>query len=353
MTRRFRHGLVLGKFYPLHAGHLNLIRTGLRSCDALTVEVLVSSVESIPASVRADWIRAEAPQARVVHAVDDTPVDYGSDAAWDTHLAVITSLLDEPVDAVFTSDAYGVELADRLDAQWVRVDPARQEVPVSGTAVRADPHRHWWALPAPVRAYLTTRVVVLGAESTGTTTLARDLTAHYGTPEVPEFGRTWSEIRPGGLSAPWHSSEFDLVATEQARLEDAAAARTPRPLLIADTDVLATTVWHERYVGAASPSVTALAARRRPDLYLLTGDEIGFVQDGLRDGEHLRHAMSARFREVLDGSGVPWHELRGSPAGRLAAAVDLVDALDHGRRLADPLPQAGTDAHRAGSRTRR
>ncbi|TDE88886.1 cytidyltransferase [Occultella glacieicola] len=353
MTSPFRHGLVLGKFYPLHAGHLNLIRTGLRSCDTLTVQVLASSVESVPASVRADWIRTEVPGARVVHAVDDAPVDYGSDAAWDAHLAVITSLLDAPVDAVFTSDAYGAELADRLDARWVRVDPARHDVPVSATAVRADPAAYWWALPAPVRAHLTTRVVVLGAESTGTTTLARDLSAHYGTPEVAEFGRTWSRIRPGGLSAPWHSSEFDLIAAEQARLEDAAAARTPRPLLVADTDVLATRVWHERYVGAPSASVADLARSRRPDLYLLTGDEIGFVQDGLRDGAHLRHAMTARFREVLNASGVPWRELHGSPTERLTAAVDLVDALDHGRPLTDPLPQAGTDAHRAGSRTSR
>ncbi|KAE8763598.1 AAA family ATPase [Georgenia thermotolerans] len=344
---RYAHGLVVGKFYPLHAGHLNLLRAGLRLCDRLTVQVLGSSVESVPAEVRAEWVRAEVPQARVVHALDDAPVDYGSDAAWRAHLAIITALLDAPVDAVLTGDGYGVEMADRLGAAWVQVDPGRAATPVSGTAVRADPGRHWWALPAPVRAYLCTRVVVVGAESTGTTTLARALAARYGTPEVPEYGRTWSEIRPGGLSRPWHTAEFDLIAREQARLEDDAAARTPRPLLVADTDVLATTVWHERYVGTASPTVAALAARRRPDLYLLTGDEIPFVQDGLRDGEHVRPAMTARFRAVLDAAGVPWHEVRGTPAQRLARAAALIDALPHGRRLADPLPQAGTEVHSA------
>jgi HTH-type transcriptional regulator, transcriptional repressor of NAD biosynthesis genes len=353
---RHRHGLVVGKFYPPHAGHLSLIRAGLRACERLTVQVLAASVESVPAELRADWIRSEVPQAHVVHALDDAAVDYGSDAAWSAHLEIIAGLLDAPVDVVLSSDGYGAELAARLGARWLQVDPGRATVPVSGTAVRADPAAFWWALPAPVRAYLTTRVVVVGAESTGTTTLALDLAAHYGTPEVPEFGRTWSEMRPGGLGAPWHTAEFDLIAREQARHEDAAAARTPLPLLVADTDVLATTVWHERYLGTASPTVGALARARRPDLYLLTGDEIPFVQDGLRDGEHLRHAMTIRFQEVLASCGVPWHQLTGDRAARLAAAVAVVDAVPRGRRLTDPLPQAGTEVHAAlssGSQVRR
>jgi NadR type nicotinamide-nucleotide adenylyltransferase len=182
--------------------------------------------------------------------------------------------------------------------------------------------------------------VVIGAESTGTTTLAEALTAHLGLPTVPEFGREWSQVRPGGFEAPWHTAEFDLIAREQARLEDDAAARTPVPLLVCDTDVLATAVWHERYVGRPSPSVEALAAARVPDLYLLTGDEIPFVQDGLRDGEHLRHAMQDRFREVLAAQDAPWVEVRGTPAERLAQALALVEPLRTlPRPLAEPMEQ--------------
>lgn len=342
---RFAHGLVIGKFYPLHAGHVNLVRTALARCDRVTVQVLTASVESVPGEVRAAWVRSECPQAHVVTAVDDAPVDYASESAWDAHVAVMRGLLDAPVDAVFTSDGYGTELARRFDATWVQVDPGRTVAPVSGSAVRADPAAHWWALPRAVRAWFALRVVVLGAESTGTTTLAAALAESYGTRWVPEFGRAWSQVRPGGLDAPWHTSEFDLVAREQAHAEDAAAEQVPVPLLVCDTDVLATTVWHERYVGRPSPSVRALAARRVPDLYLLTGDEIPFVQDGTRDGEHLRHAMAARFREVLAGQPAPWVELRGAPEQRLAAARTHVDALlARGRVLADPLEQAGTDA---------
>lgn len=332
------HGLVLGKFYPLHAGHQNLIRAASARCERVTVQVLGSSVESIPVGVRADWIRAEHPEVDVVEGHDDAPIDYGDPLIWDLHMAVIDGLLDRPVDAVFTSDDYGEELARRLGALWFHVDPGRVAMPISGTAIRADVAGHWWALPASVRAWFARRVVVLGAESTGSTTLAEALGSHYRVPWVPEYGREWSTIRPGGLVEFWHSAEFDLIAGEHRRQEIEALRRTPRPLVISDTDVLATAIWHERYVGERSPSVEALAKTWRPDLYLLTGDEIPFVQDGMRDGEHLRHAMQDRFREVLAESGVRWVELRGTPARRLAAAVTEIDRLlGDGWNLADPL----------------
>ncbi len=81
------------------------------------------------------------------------------------------------------------------------VDPARERHPVSGTLAREDPVAAWpWLSPA-VRAHLARRVVVVGAESTGTTTLTRALTAHYAarggvwaaTRWVPEYGRTYCE----------------------------------------------------------------------------------------------------------------------------------------------------------------
>lgn len=319
--RRFRHGLVLGKFYPFHAGHQLLVRAASAQCERLTVQVLACSAETVPLDVRVALVREEHPEVDVVGGMDEAEVDFDSPAAWDAHMEVITALLDEPVDAAFTSDAYGAELARRLGATWVQVNPDRAALPVSGTAVRSDVAGHWWALSAPVRAWLARRVVVVGAESTGTTTLSLDLAAALGSGWVGEFGREWSAERPGGLSAPWHTAEFDLVAREQARREDEAARHTPVPWLVCDTDALATSVWHERYVGGTSPSVQAFAESRPPTLYVLTSDDVPFVQDGMRDGEHLRGWMTARFREVLDAQTVPWLEVRGSREERVAQVL--------------------------------
>ena len=107
----FVHGLVLGKFYPLHAGHSTLIRTALSRCDRVTVQLLGASQESIPLQVREEWLREEHPTARIVSAIDDAPVDFDSADAWEEHMVPIRALLDAPVDAVFSSDPYGAELA--------------------------------------------------------------------------------------------------------------------------------------------------------------------------------------------------------------------------------------------------
>ncbi len=336
--RRFAHGLVLGKFYPFHAGHEHLICAAAARCDRVTVEVLGSSQESIPLEVRRAWVQERFPMLHVRAALDESPVDFESAPAWDEHMVVIESLLPEPVDAVFTSDPYGRELARRLDAHWEQVDPGRSSLPASGTAVRADIPSYWWALSPAVRAWFCRRVVVLGAESTGTTTLAQALGEHNRTTWIPEYCRTWSEVRPGGLEAPWHTAEFDLIAAEHLRQERDAMRTAPVPLVVSDTDVLATSIWHERYMGQRSASVEGLAARWKPDLYVLTGDEIAFVQDGMRDGEHLRHAMQQRFREVLAAQDVPWFEVRGGVEERLQASVARIDALlADGWHLADPL----------------
>lgn len=338
MTNRFGHGLVLGKFYPLHAGHAHLIRSAQQRCDRVTVLLFAASVESIPLADRAAWITEDHPGVRLVAALDDTPVDFDSPTAWDAHTRVITDLLPEPVDAVFTSDAYGAELARRLGARWAEIDPGRTLNPVSGRAVRADSHRHWWALSAVVRHWFTRRVVVLGAESTGSTTLAAALAEHFATNWVPEYGREHSETRAGGLTAPWRADEFDLIVDRQIAAEDTARRRAPRPMIICDTDVLATALWFERYVGGRSQSLYDRAAAHPPALYVLSGDEIGFVQDGMRDGEHLRTAMQQRFRAELAAQPVPWLEVRGTVGERVAAAAPRIErAVAEGLVLADPL----------------
>ncbi|HKO23198.1 MAG TPA: ATP-binding protein, partial [Chloroflexota bacterium] len=108
----------------------------------------------------------------------------------------------------------------------------------------------------------------------------------------------------------WRSEEFVHIAREQCRRENEAARQANR-LLVCDTDAFATTLWHERYVGTPSQAVAAVAAGRRADLYVLTDVDIPFVQDGTRDGEHLRHWMHDRFIAELTREGHPYIVVSG------------------------------------------
>ncbi|MFF3327220.1 AAA family ATPase [Streptomyces sp. NPDC002889] len=357
--RRYGHGLVLGKFYPPHAGHHHLVRTAADRCERLTVLVCAASVESVPLADRVAWMREVHPDVRVVGAVDDIPVDLNDPAVWDAHMTIFQEAVPQGVDAVFTSEPYGDELARRFGADHVRVDQDRTLFPVSGTAVRKDPVGCWDFLESPVRAWLTRRVVVLGAESTGTTTMARALAAHYrrrggvwsGTRWVPEYGRDHSEEKLAALRELWPeaqwedveftSEEFPVIAERQNRREN-RMARIGSPVLFCDTDSFATTVWHERYVGGPNALVEEIADRVTHHLWLLTDhDGVPFEDDGLRDGEELRPWMTQRFRDELTRTGRSVVELTGPHEQRLATAVAAVDALlAEGWDLADPLPES-------------
>ena len=318
-------GLVIGKFYPPHRGHKFLIDTALEQVDHLDVLICARPEQAIPGELRARWLQEMHPAANV-RAIDDPGEDDDSEF-WAQYTVRI---LGSAPDVVFTSEDYGEAYAHFLGCHHVMVDRERTNVPVSARAIRAAPLRHWEYLEPCVRAYFAKRISVVGAESTGTTTLARELAAHYNTVWVPEYGREYCEkLQAAGVDLwtyQWRSEEFAEIARTQQEMEN-NLARAANRILICDTDVLATGIWHERYLRAGSAEVEAIAAAHRHDLYLLTECDLPFVQDGLRDGETIRQWMTRRFEEVLTERGLPWMKISGFGEQRLAAAVRAVERI--------------------------
>jgi HTH-type transcriptional repressor of NAD biosynthesis genes len=322
---KYEHAVAVGKFCPPHRGHQFLINAARQAARRVDVIVCAKPEDAIPGEVRGAWLRELQPDVHVL--VIDDHYDADDSELW---ARLTVEWLGKRPDAVFTSEDYGPRYAAALGCEHVLVDRQRLAVPCSGTAVRNDPFANWAFIDAPLRAWYAKRIIVVGAESTGTTTLAQALAQHYRTVWVPEYGREYSEqrLRQRG-DAPWSTEEFTHIALEQNRREN-AAARMANRLLIGDTDAFATTLWHRRYMGAVSEEVERAAAAMRPrDLYLLTGDEIPFVQDGLRDGETIRHDMHGWFAEALARQSVPHLLVRGPHLSRFATAVQLIDALFH------------------------
>lgn len=319
MTRR---GVIVGKFYPPHRGHKFLIDSGRAQVDRLAVILCWKPGENPPGRLRAGWLREIHPNVEVIAIEDILPDD--DSKAWAENTIKILGYVP---DVVFTSEDYGYPYAAFMGCEHVQVDKARRAVPVSGTAVRANPLKNWDFLEPCVRAFYAKRVCLVGAESTGKTTLAAALAAHYRTNWVAEYGREYCEIKfQESADIPWKSAEFEIIAREQCRREE-AAARAANRLLVCDTDAFATSIWHRRYLQERSLAVEALAAPRRYDLYLLTGVEIPFVQDGTRDGEHIREWMHQTFIEELEATGRPYKIVTGTPEERLRQSIALIDPL--------------------------
>jgi NadR type nicotinamide-nucleotide adenylyltransferase len=323
---KHKRGVVIGKFYPPDRGHEFLINTAASRSEKLTVIVCARESDSIPGELRGQWLKEIHPGVDVM--VVDDRYDEDDSRVWAEN--TIRWLGSAP-DVVFTSEDYGDRYAGFMGCAHALVDKQRVHVPCSGREIRRDPYANWDFIPCSVRAWFCKRICVVGAESTGTTTMAEALAAHYRTVWVPEYGREYSAIKMARNDVTWRSEEFVEIAREQNRQEDAAARKANR-LVICDTNAFATVLWHRRYMETHSHEVAMLAEGRKYDLYLLTGDEIPFVQDGLRDGERIRHEMHRWFEEELTSQDVPWRLLTGSHDERMAVATRAIDALFDGSR---------------------
>jgi len=319
----FQQGLVIGKFYPPHKGHKYLIDTAKSQCEQLTVIVCWKKSQLISGVDRARWVQEIHPDVHVILLDDDRLADNDSKGWAEATVAV----LGFTPDAIFTSESYGDPYASYMGSVHVLVDKERTYIPISATMVRSNPTKYMQFLEPCVKAAFARRVVILGAESTGTTTLARDLAKHYKTVWVPEYGRIFSEGKLfGDVNSEWRTDEFIKIAKAQCVLED-SIAEASNGLVICDTDAFATGVWHERYMNSRSARVESVSANRKYDLYILTGDEIQFEQDGTRDVEHIRHDMHRMFIDRLTEMKKNYIILTGTKEERLNNAITAIDAI--------------------------
>jgi nicotinamide riboside kinase len=183
-------------------------------------------------------------------------------------------------------------------------------------------------------------VALLGAESTGKTTLARDLaaalsTAGTRTAWVAEYLREWCDR--AGRTPRQH--EQLAIAQEQAhRIE--AAATAGHGLVVADTTALMVATYSELIFNDPSLLAEAAAAHRRYDLTLLMALDLPWVADGVhRDGEHVRAPVDAVLRRELQQQGVAFGVVGGTGDARLQNALAAVAAARRAPNVAGSAPR--------------
>lgn len=173
------------------------------------------------------------------------------------------------------------------------------------------------------------KIAIIGAESTGKTQLAQELTAHLQASDSParmvnEFLREWCEREQRTPLV----SEQGGIAQEQARRINATHATGART--VADTTPLMTAVYSDMLFNDSSLYDFALQHQRHYDLTLLTALDLPWVADGLqRDGPHVRPEVDRLVRRALDQAGIPYHVVHGQGDDRLAQALSIIE---HGQR---------------------
>ena len=175
------------------------------------------------------------------------------------------------------------------------------------------------------------KIALFGPESTGKTTLAKQLAAHYETEWVPEFARDY-------LQEKWEENQHICVADDmlpiakgQVVLENQKLAAANK-YLFSDTNLLVTKVFSEMYYGFCDPVLNEAALEHEYDLFFLTDIDVPWEKDDIRDTPKGRETVFSVFKQTLIDNNKPFITLSGSKEDRLAKATAIIDDLTNAKQ---------------------
>ena len=183
------------------------------------------------------------------------------------------------------------------------------------------------------------KVVIIGPESTGKSTLCQELAEHYQTIWCPEYAREY--LLKHGMNYTY--DDLLTIAKEQIGLEEkyesevqnhVAADNSPltthhSPLLFLDTNMYVMKVWCEFVFGKCHPFILDEIKKRKYDLYLLCNVDLPWVKDELREYPDLekRQKLYSIYKDIMVNQTVAWEEISGNYQERLQKGVSAVDRL--------------------------
>ena len=330
MEKRFDKGLVLGKFYPFTLGHKYLMDTAITQCSTVFIMICSISSETISGEIRYNWIKEtykDNPNVKVIWCDDELPqypnecrnIDEFYNLYW---CPAVYSRIDK-LDVIFTSENYGDEFSKYLGIKHVLVDLERKTVPISGTKIRNNYYNNFNYLPNIVKKYFMKKVLIIGTESTGKSTMTKLLAEHYKCDYVEEYGRTYDEtIKPANT---WIVNDYEIVAeTHFKNIEN----KTDK-LLIVDTDAITTKLFGEMYINNfKSNFIEDIINKQHFDLILFLNTDVKWVDDGTREFEHRRIEHFNKIKNELMSRNLDFKLISGSDYDdRLQSAISHIDNL--------------------------
>jgi HTH-type transcriptional regulator, transcriptional repressor of NAD biosynthesis genes len=209
-------------------------------------------------------------------------------------------------DYLFASEMYGVEYAKQFDAEFIPCDIDREVFPVKGTSVRYNITANWDKIVPSMKKQLRKTFTIFGAESTGKTTLARGLAAHYKGKFVHEWARPYLE-RFGPETT---DENMKIIERAQYAAQMGVRAIPDTPMVFQDTDLLSTIGYYRIYCEKEPESIRHLFEKTKSDLYFVMNSLIPFEADPLRYGGDKRESTDQFWIDLLEEFGCKYHAVK-------------------------------------------
>ncbi|HMG89862.1 MAG TPA: AAA family ATPase [Chryseolinea sp.] len=318
-----RRGLVIGKFLPIHHGHIALIDFAASQCDELIVSMSYTDQDPISADLRFSWINEifkDRPTIKPAMIRDDFDNDQLPLPARTKKWSEVIRRTYPAIDVLFSSETYGEPFALNLEVKHRSFDPERIKHPVSATMIRKNPFTHWEHIPEVVRPYFVKKICIYGPESTGKSMLAIKLANRYQTEYVPEVAREFI-----------NSNDFtvdDIVKIARAHVDRIEQkTKTANKILICDTDGITTQIYCRHYLKVVPDILYTLEKKVEYSKYFLLDIDVPWVADGLRDLAANREFMMKTFRDELVQREIDFVPVRGDYVEREEIVSSEIDRM--------------------------
>ena len=287
-------GLITGGFRPFHKGHEALIDYAKSHCDVLTIFVAdPPGAWAIPYKYRLNWVLSQYlndPQVEVFGDVVKEP-EFGTSEEKSKYWGEFITEKFGKFDRVFTSESYGVAFSEALGAENWTFNSSRSIIPVSATLIRNKPLKYWQYLNNFSKDYFVKKICIVGTESTGKTTLCKQLANWYNTEWSPELGREiFENTRSGSLE------DISLVGLKHAETI-LRNTRKANKLLFVDTDLNITKSYSEFLFGEVPKFDPWIEKANEMDLYIWLTDKAPYIDDGTRLPEPERALLETNHKK--------------------------------------------------------
>jgi len=331
-------GFLGGKFLPFHQGHLYMILRASTMVDKLYV-VLTSSpnrdkelcdrdgIKYMPAEVRMSWIGASVADLENIEVINIVDDQWNYNYDWEEGSNKIRNAIPEKLTHVFSSEPEYDKYfkAYYPGTEHVVIDEGRNAVSISATELRKDLYKHWDMLPVTVRPFFVKKVVLIGTESCGKSTLTKKLAKFYNTNFVHEVGKDDYCYKYKNLLTPqmFVSTAMDHFRLIEKRMEVA------NKVVFIDTEAVVTQFYLEIYTGQKSALIDEVIKLQNFDLIIYMEPDVKWVDDGTRflGTDEQRKDGNAKLKKMFADYGLEYISVTGSYEERFAKARALVDEM--------------------------